>query len=101
MSKVTVSAGEENKFTDWIQPMVQLAHGVTGAGFLDLSISGTWEGTVTLQKKHGVDGTTHEVETYTANAVALIEDHSPTVYYRAGIATGGYTSGTAVVLLEQ
>ena len=101
MAKETVSAGAENQFTDWIQPMVQLAHGVTGAGFLDLSISGTWEGTVTVQKKHGADGTVHDVEDYTANTVQLIEDHSPTVYYRAGIKTGNYTSGTAVVLLEQ
>lgn len=101
MAKVTVSVDEQNEFTDWIQPAQQLAHGVTGSGFLDLVISGTWGGTVTLQKKHGTDGTTYDVETFTSNDAVLIEDHSSTVYYRAGIKTGEYTSGTAVILLEQ
>lgn len=101
MSKVTASISAQNTFTDWIQPAQQLMYGADGSGYLDLNISGTWVGTVTLQKKHGADGTIHDVEEYTANDVVLIEDHSPTVYYRAGINTGDYISGTAVVLLEQ
>jgi len=74
-----------------------------------LVISGTWAGTITVQKRHGhgssqadiVWSSEFDVEAYTANTVKLIEDHSTTTQYRAGFKTGEYTSGTASVRLEQ
>lgn len=111
MARKTASLVAENTFCDWISPTIQTIAGVAPMGFLDLIVSGTWSGTLTLQKRHitggdSIDGYTYSdpftVESYTDNPdPSLIEDHSTTVQYRIGFATGDYTSGTALVRLEQ
>jgi len=70
-------------------------------GPFNLSLSGTWAGTITLQRTFDGGTTWRDVATYTAN----IEDagHEPElgVLYRAGFKTGEYTSGTAIVRISQ
>lgn len=66
----------------------------------NVSISGTWAGTLTLQRR--LDGTNwRDVHEFTAN----IETEWPTkgdhVEWRIGFKTGGFTSGTAVVRIDQ
>lgn len=94
----------ENTFTDWIEPTEQTLSGVGPMGFLDLIISGTWAGTITVQKKFTLgdtDSDTFDVDDYSANQALLIEDHATNVSYRAGFKTGDFTSGSAYVRLEQ
>jgi hypothetical protein len=109
MSYKTASLVAQNTFTDWIKPKPQKALGQDSLGYLDLVISGTWAGTLTVQKRHGHGNHTDDitwtsefdVEDFTANTAKLIEDHSVTAQYRVGFKTGNYTSGTAEVRLEQ
>lgn len=93
-----VTADAENTFT---KPMAVLAE-------FNTSISGTWAGTVTLQRSFNYiqvlagkmaegDETWLDVKTWTTNAEGIGEFSEPEadVYYRLGFKTGGYTSGTA------
>jgi hypothetical protein len=67
-------------------------------GYFNLSLSGTWAATVTVQRS--IDGATNwvDVDTFTAPT----EDYGfepEFMYYRVGVKTGGFTSGTVVVRL--
>jgi len=78
---------------------------VTGTGTTrDITIvrSGTWTATVTLQRSISEPGTWVDVATFTANGTATYNDglDNQVIYYRIGIKTGNYTSGTAVVSLS-
>lgn len=87
---VTASITAQNTFTDPI----------TVRGLFNFSLSGTWSGTVTLQRSF--DGSTWlDVATYTANIEDVGEEGELGVLYRAGIKTGEFTSGTAVVRISQ
>jgi len=69
-------------------------------GNFNISISGTWAGTVTLQRSF--DGTNwFDVDSWTANIQATAYDPEPGVSYRLGIKTGNYTSGDAAVRVSQ
>jgi hypothetical protein len=74
---------------------------VTGVGSSQRSFTitraGTWSGTVTLQRSVGEVGSWIDVTTYTTNASISYPDglDNQIVYYRIGIDTGDYTSGTA------
>lgn len=90
---VSLAISAQNTFTPWVALL----------GEFNLSISGTWAGTVTIQRTFDGGTTVLDVNTYTAN----IEDrgsephgHGYTLY-RVGIKTGQYTSGTANVRLNQ
>lgn len=61
----------------------------------DLLVSGTFVGTVTLQVSHNAT-TWYDVKEYTAASFET-GDLGSTWYVRAGIKTGAYTSGTAIV----
>jgi hypothetical protein len=108
-SFVLASIGAQNTYTDWIRPTMEVSKGgESQVGFLEFSLTGTWAGTVVLQKRYtnlvaGVVTVTDpiDVDAYTANTSKLIESHSAKVEWRAGIKTGGYTSGTAVMRLDQ
>lgn len=78
---------------------------VTGVGTTrDLSVvrSGTWSATITLQRSIGEPGTWVDVATFTSNGTATYNDalDNQIIYYRIGIKTGNYTSGTADVALS-
>lgn len=87
MAKVTASLSAENTFTSSIDLV----------GHFNLSISGTFVATVTVQRSF--DNTNwFDVDTFTSPIETYGFDPSQ-VYYRAGIKTGAYTSGTAVISL--
>jgi hypothetical protein len=78
---------------------------VTGTGggrAFNYAITGTWSATVTLQRS--IDSSTSgftDVATFTGNASAAYNDglDNTIAWYRLGIKTGNYTSGTATVAL--
>jgi hypothetical protein len=94
---VSASIAAQNTFTDSIR--------VTGVGSsrtFTVNISGTWVATVSLQRSIGDESTWEDTgTTYTANTVVTFADglDNQVVYYRLGIKTGNYTSGTAVCSL--
>jgi len=58
---------------------------------IDLSVSGTFTATVSLQRSFD-DGTTwHTVEEYTAPTEKIIENPTQTVKWRLGVLTGNFT----------
>ncbi|RLB93295.1 MAG: hypothetical protein DRH26_04210 [Deltaproteobacteria bacterium] len=92
--EVTAAITAENQFTDWIRPKDAHYDDVENGHFLNISIAGTWSGTVTLQRRFSTSDTARDVEEFTGNAEESLFDHESTVEYRLGIKTGDYTSGT-------
>jgi hypothetical protein len=88
MPKTSVSAAAQDTWSDAIQVV----------GSFNLSISGTFSATVTVQRSE--DGTTwRDVDTWTAPSEEV--GYDPILnYYRVGVATGDYTSGTAVASIN-
>ena len=81
----TKTIGAQNTFTD----------AVLTEGYFNLSVSGTFVATVTIQRSW--DATTwYDVDTYTAPTQEVGFDPEFT-YYRAGVKTGEYTSGSVVI----
>lgn len=78
---------------------------VTGVGVdrtFNYAITGTWSATITLQRS--IDGPTTgftDVATFGSNTTSSYNDGltNSIVWYRLGIKTGNYTSGTAVLAL--
>ncbi len=85
-----------NQFTTEIR-----VSGVEGQRSFGIMITGTWSGTVTLQSSPGEPGNWIDVETYTTNQSRSYDDDldNQIIYYRIGIKTAEYTSGTANVNL--
>lgn len=66
-------------------------------GYFNLSISGTWVATVTVQRS--IDNSTWvDVDTFTANSEE-VGFEPELMWYRVGAKTGAFTSGTVVVRL--
>lgn len=88
MPKTSVSAAAQNTWS----PSIQVV------GSFNLSISGTFVATVTVQRSE--DGTNwHDVDTFTTPSEDV--GYDPILnYYRVGIDTGNYTSGTAVAYIN-
>jgi len=85
----TISA--QNLYTDAVE--------VTG--YFNLSISGTWVATVTVQRSFDGGSTWYDVDTWTINTQEYGLEPEHGVQYRIGIKTGEYTSGDCVVRLSQ
>ena len=81
----------ENTYTDWIDC----------DGLFNLSISGTWAGTLTLQRSYDEGTTPLDIKTYTANEEAIVTNPEKGMYHRVGFKTSEFTSGTAVVRLSK
>ena len=80
----------DNSFTDPVRL----------AGFFNLSLRGTFVATITVQRSFDEMVTWHDVDTFTAPT----EDYGmePEVcWYRAGVKTGEFTSGSISVRLGQ
>lgn len=78
---------------------------VTGVGNnrrFTVSRTGTWSGTLSLQRSVGDVGNWVDVASYTANNTIVYDDglDNTIAYYRIGFNAGDYTSGTANVYLE-
>lgn len=88
---VQESVTAENTFTNSV-----LVTGVGSSRDLNISIAGTWSATVTLQRSTD-DATWVDVQTYTTNTTTTYNDTFDNIsyYYRIGVKTGDYTSGTA------
>lgn len=110
---VTAAVAVENTWTDAIFPKY-MPTAVTGVasgrwfaekqdyGTLNLSVTGTWAGTVTLQKAYDFGATWIDTgEEWTANTSKIVSCYEPGVSFRIGIATGDYTSGTCNVRLSK
>lgn len=83
----TKSITAENSFTDAVQL----------EGYFNVSISGTFVATVFVQRS--TDGTNwRDVNSFTTPFEGTGFDPE-VMYYRIGVKTGGFTSGTAVVRL--
>ncbi len=84
---VTKAITAQNTFTDPVQL----------TGNFNLSISGTFAATVTVQRSND-NSTWRDVDTFTAPSEEV--GYEPEVmWYRAGVKTGAFTSGTADVRL--
>lgn len=89
----------DNQFSDPIR-----VTGVDGTRVFSIIIDGTWSGTVTLQYSVGSPGDWVDAAsgTFTTNAAISYDDtlDNQVIYYRIGIKSGGYASGTASALLS-
>ena len=74
----------ENTFSD----------GLYTEGAFNLSLSGTFVATVTVQRSFDQGSTWRDVDTFTAPIETYGNDPEPVVVYRAGVKTGDFTSGT-------
>jgi hypothetical protein len=84
---VTRSITAENQFTDAIKL----------SGPFDFSVAGTFVATVTVQRSYD-NSTWRDVDTF--NSPSEEYGYQPEIaWYRAGVKTGGFTSGTVVVTL--
>lgn len=94
---VGLSINAENVFTDYI-----VVEGVGTTRAFTINISGTWVATITLQRSFDEGVSWDAVNTYTSNTTTTFNDglDNQIVWYRIGIETSDYTSGTAVVLLS-
>lgn len=93
---VSASLSAENTFTNPIR-----VTGITAGRIFNIVITGTWTATVTLQRSVGAIGAWTDVESYTTNQDKNYDDtfDNQIIFYRLGIKTGDYTSGTAVANL--
>jgi hypothetical protein len=79
---------------------------VTGVGSsqrqFSITLSGTWVSTVKLQRSVGEPGDWVDVKSYTVNATDNYNDglDNQIIYYRVGVDTGDYTSGTVVIAIN-
>lgn len=85
MAEKDISA--QNTFSD----------GLYTEGDFNLSISGTFVATVTVQRSFDAGSTWRDVDTFTAPIETYGVDPEPVVVYRAGVKTGDYTSGTVSI----
>lgn len=81
----TAAITAQNTFSDPLR--------LTGA--FNISISGTFAATVTVQRSFD-NSTWHDVNSFTAPFQGTAFEPE-VVWYRAGVKTGGFTSGTANV----
>ena len=88
---ITRSVTGQNQFTD----------GVALHGYFNLSISGTWVATVTLQRSFDGGSTWFDVGARTENVEEYGLEPEDSVQYRVGVKTGDFTSGTVVLRLSQ
>lgn len=91
---VEATISGEDQFTDSIR--------VTGAltsRTFNFSISGTFSATVTLQRSVGAEGSWEDVISFSAAHNDAYNDEltNELIYYRIGVKSGGYTSGSARV----
>ena len=90
MASVSVTVGAENQWTD----------GVEVKGGFDLSISGTFSATVTVQRSFDNGASWNAVDTFTA-PIETYGVQPNFALYRAGVATGNYVSGSPVITLYE
>lgn len=76
--------------------------GVDNSRIFVLNIAGTWVATITLQRSIDDEASWTDVTTYTTNQTNVNYDDTldnQIIFYRIGVDTGDYTSGTPTVTL--
>jgi hypothetical protein len=94
---ITASLSAQNTFTDAIR-----VTGVDAVRIFNYVVSGTWAGTLTLQRSFDSATTGFsDVTTTTGNLNTSLDDtlDNSIVWYRIGFKTGNFTSGTAGITL--
>ena len=111
--RYTCSLTAENTFTTITNNTTQDSSGTEGLtlyGSFLINLQGTWVANVYIQRSSDGGTTWYDVTTGTASATALVmTNNGPRVVlepargviYRVGIKTGGYTSGTVIINIEQ
>ena len=92
--RVTASASAADTGTDWLQ--------LRGyRNFFDVSVSGTFTATVSLQRKRPGDaaGAARDIETYVDSGTETVKEFAGHWDVRLHVKSGDYTSGTAVLEL--
>lgn len=95
---VTAAVSAEDAFTDPIR-----VTGIENQRIFQVTISGTWTATVTLQYSVGEPGAWVDVKTWTGNVTNQNYDDgldNEIIYYRIGVKAGDFTSDTANVQLS-
>lgn len=97
--KVEATLTGEDQFTDDSSMRVT---GTESKREFNITITGTWSGTITLQRSVDEPGSWVDVREWTGNTTATENDEfdNSIIYYRIGFKTGEYTSGTATATLE-
>lgn len=70
-------------------------------GYFNVSISGTWVATITIQRSFDLGNTWFDVKTFTKNAQEYGFEPENGVYYRAGVKASEFTSGDIYLRLSQ
>jgi len=70
-------------------------------GYFNVSISGTWTGTVTCQRSFDSGSTWFDVKDWDSNVQEFGFEPENNVQYRIGVKFNEYTSGPAVLRLSQ
>ena len=70
-------------------------------GYFNISLSGTWVGTVTAQRSFDLGSTWFDVASWTSNTQEYGYEPERRVYYRVGIKTSEFVSGQADIRLSQ
>jgi hypothetical protein len=93
---VVQSLGGSSQFTNAIK-----VTNVSAARTFYYSVSGTWAGTLTLQKSVGIEGNWQDVSNITTNVSTSLADglDNQTIYYRIGFKPSAWTSGSAAISL--
>ena len=86
----TKSISAENTFSD----------AVSLEGYFNISISGTFVATVTVQRSYDAGSTWHDVDSWTAPAEEVGFDPEFRLY-RIGVKSSNYTSGTVEVRIGE
>lgn len=101
---VTATLSNADEYTTDEVGVIQDGVGTKGIqikGNFNISISGTWEGTLTLQRSFNNGTTWFDVNTYTANEENWDQEIESGILYRMGFKTGAHTSGSADVRISK
>ena len=94
---VTAAVTGDGQWSDGIRVV-----GVDNSRIFQITITGTWTATVTLQRSIDDESSWTDVTTYASNQASVDYDDSldnTIAFYRIGVDTGDFTSGTANVKL--
>lgn len=95
--KVESSLSADDTFSNEIR-----VTGIGAARLFSITISGTWSGTITLQRSISEPGAWTDAMSWTGNVSTTGDDalDNQIIYYRIGFKASSHTSGTADVTLD-
>lgn len=93
---VSETLSGEDQYTESIRNS-----GTDNSRIFSINITGTWAGTLTLQRSVDEEGSWEDVESYTTTTSKDYDDglDNQICYYRIGFKPSAYTSGSAVILI--